>query len=140
MLTEDMIDIIKRELNLCIEDDEIPVCAIVINKSNEIIGIGRNSRQGNHSVLGHAEINAILDAEKNIGDWRLDGYSMIVTLEPCDMCKAIINECRLDKVLYLCKSSYQQSNVFSNYELIENDIIGEKFISSVMANFFNNKR
>lgn len=140
ILTEEMINVIQSELNLCISNDEIPVCAIVINKENKIVGIGHNSRQGDHCVTGHAEINAIIDAEKNIGDWRLDGYSMIVTLEPCNMCMSIIRETRLDSVYYLCKSNYQQSNHLPNYGLIEDEILSEKYISNLLADFFNNKR
>ena len=51
--------------------------------------------------MGHAEINAILKAEKRLKDWRLDGCVMYVTLAPCDLCEKIIETARLDNVIYL---------------------------------------
>ena len=88
-----------KEAKKAYEEDEIPVGAVIVY-NNKIIARGHNTRETNQSVLGHAEISSILKAEKKIRDWRLDGYSMIVTLEPCNMCSMIIKECRLDNVYY----------------------------------------
>ena len=83
------------------DNDEIPVGAIII-KDNQIIGEGINSRKNKLSVIGHAEINAIEEACKNVGDWRLDDCVMYVTLAPCMMCTGTIVESRINKVYYLC--------------------------------------
>ena len=80
--------------------NEIPVGAVIV-KNNKIISKAKNNRQKKYNVLGHAEIIAILKAEKKLKDWRLDGCTLYVTLEPCDMCYKIINESRIDKVEYL---------------------------------------
>ena len=72
-------------------DGEIPVGAVIV-KDGEIISKGRNMREKKQNALSHAEIEAINNACKRIGSWRLDGCEMYVTLEPCPMCAgAIIN-------------------------------------------------
>ena len=81
--------------------DEIPVGAIVV-KDGMIVGAGINNRTGSNSVIGHAEINAIEMACKNIGDWRLDDCELYVSLKPCMMCTGAIVDSRIKKVYYLC--------------------------------------
>ena len=96
------LDILKDKAKEAFINNEIPVSCLIINSSTgEIISQGINDRQSTNNVLGHAEIRAIVAAEENIKDWRLDGYFMVVTLEPCDMCNMVIKEARLDKVFYL---------------------------------------
>ncbi|MBE6156617.1 MAG: nucleoside deaminase [Firmicutes bacterium] len=86
---------------------EIPVGAVIV-KNNKVIAKSRNNRQKRYNLLGHAEINCIVKAEKKLKDWRLDGCEMYVTLEPCDMCKFHIKEARIKKVHYLVSSSKQE--------------------------------
>src|SRR5574344_1626328 len=83
---------------------EIPVGALVIY-NNEIIGLGYNTRQKKYDVCGHAEINAIRQAEKKLKDWRLNDCKLYSTLEPCEMCYKIIKECRIKKVYYLISNN-----------------------------------
>ena len=122
------------------DNDEIPVGAIVV-KNNEIIGIGINSREGEKSVIGHAEINAIQAACKVVGDWRLDDCEMYVTLLPCMMCSGAILESRIKKVYYLC----DRTNVcFDSKKYINvvkiNDNSLEKKCLNLLQLFFENKR
>lgn len=100
-MQKEYVDRILKLAKKSYDNDEIPVGAIVI-KNNQIIGEGINSRKSKLSVIGHAEINAIEDACNKIGDWRLDGCVMYVTLSPCMMCTGTIVESRIDKVYYLC--------------------------------------
>ena len=122
------------------ENDEIPVGAIVV-KNNKIIGIGINSRHNNKNVIGHAEISAIEDACKNIGDWRLDDCEMYVTLLPCLMCAGAILESRIKKVYYLCERTNVRYDVkkFILAEKIENDEFEKKYLNLLQL-FFENKR
>ena len=79
---------------------DVPVgCIIIYN--NKIIGRGYNNRQKKGNILGHAEINAILNAEKKIKDWRLNNCILITTLKPCKICAEVIKESRISKVYYL---------------------------------------
>ena len=122
------------------EKDEIPVGAIVV-KNNVIIGFGINNREKDNSVIGHAEINAIEMACKSVGDWRLDGCVMYVTLLPCMMCAGTIIESRIDKVFYLCDRTnvWFDSSMYLNVEKINNIDYEEKYLN-LLRLFFENKR
>ncbi|MGN0384089.1 MAG: nucleoside deaminase, partial [Eubacterium sp.] len=76
---------------------DVPIgCVIVYN--DKVIARGYNRRNADANTLSHAELIAIRKAAKKIGDWRLDGCEMYVTLEPCQMCAGAIVQSRIDKV------------------------------------------
>lgn len=77
---------------------EVPI-GCVIEYQGEIIGRGYNRRMADHTVLAHAEIIAIRKACKKMGDWRLEGCTMYITLEPCPMCAGAIVQARIPKVV-----------------------------------------
>jgi len=109
-MTEKIIETMYKEAVKAYKKGEIPVGAL-ITKNNKIIAKSHNNRQKKHNLLGHAEINCILEAEKRIKDWRLDECEMYVTLSPCSMCEAIIEESRLKKVHFLVKQpNYNEKN------------------------------
>ncbi|MCL2425658.1 MAG: nucleoside deaminase [Oscillospiraceae bacterium] len=81
-------------------DGEAPIGCVIVDASGAIIGRGRNRREKNISAIAHAEIEAIDDACKILGDWRLTGCSLYVTLEPCPMCAGAIIMSRIDKLYY----------------------------------------
>ena len=77
---------------------EVPIgCVIVYDK--KVIGRGYNRRNSQKTSLAHAEIAAIGKACKKLGDWRLEGCTMYVTLEPCQMCSGAIVQSRIDRVV-----------------------------------------
>ena len=82
----------------CLDDEEVPVGAVIV-KDNKIIGEGKNKVISDNDVTSHAEINAIRDASKNINNYRLNGSSMYVTLEPCHMCAKAIIDARLENLI-----------------------------------------
>lgn len=78
--------------------DEVPIgCVIVFD--GKIIARGYNRRNTDRNTLSHAELNAIKKASKKLGDWRLEGCTMYVTLEPCQMCAGAIVQARIDEVV-----------------------------------------
>lgn len=81
------------------EADEVPIGAVIVY-NDEIIGRGYNQRNSQKNPLAHAEIQAIEEAAKYIGDWRLEGCSIYVTLEPCPMCAGAIVQARIDKIIF----------------------------------------
>ena len=81
------------------ESGEVPVGAVVV-KDGQVIGKAHNDRESTKDPLGHAELRAIQEASRLIGDWRLDGCVMYVTLEPCPMCAGAILQSRFEKVVY----------------------------------------
>ena len=80
-------------------EGEIPVGAVVVDRHGRIIGRGRNRRESG-DPLGHAEIYAIREAAAAIGDWRLEGTTMCVTLEPCAMCAGALVNARVERLVY----------------------------------------
>jgi tRNA(adenine34) deaminase len=79
---------------------EAPVGCVIVDSSGNIIGRGQNRREASKSAIAHAEIEAILNACETIGDWRLSGCSLYVTLEPCPMCAGAIIMSRIDRLFY----------------------------------------
>ena len=77
---------------------EVPIGCVIVFEG-KIIGRGYNRRIADKNVLSHAEINAIKNACKKMGDWRLEGCTMYITLEPCPMCAGAIVQARIPKVL-----------------------------------------
>ena len=82
---------------------EIPVGCVIIDESGSIIGKGRNTRETSRCVLGHAELNAISEACEHLSDWRLEGCTIFITLEPCPMCAGAIINARIPCVVYGAK-------------------------------------
>lgn len=78
---------------------EVPVGAVIV-KNNRIIARGHNRREETKNVLSHAETEAIYEACKVLGSWRLDGCSIYVTLEPCPMCAGAILHSRISEVYF----------------------------------------
>ena len=81
--------------------DEVPIGCVIVYEGR-IIARGYNRRITDHSTLAHAEINAIRKACRIIGDWRLEGCTMYVTLEPCPMCAGAIVQARIPKLVIGC--------------------------------------
>lgn len=82
---------------------EVPIGCVIVYEG-KIIGRGYNRRNTDKNTLCHAEITAIKKASKAIGDWRLEGCTMYVTLEPCQMCAGACVQARIDRVVIGCMS------------------------------------
>lgn len=78
--------------------DEVPIGCIIVC-DDKIIARGYNRRNTDKSTLAHAELIAIKKATKKLGDWRLEGCTMYITLEPCQMCAGAIVQARIDRVV-----------------------------------------
>ena len=77
---------------------EVPIGCVIVYEG-KVIGRGYNRRKTDKSTLSHAELTAIKKAGKYIGDWRLEGCTLYVTLEPCQMCAGAIVQARIDRVV-----------------------------------------
>ena len=80
--------------------NDVPVGALVVTASGEVIGRAHNNREVTHDPTGHAEIIAIREATSFLTDWRLDGCTLVVTLEPCVMCAGAIVAARIPRVVF----------------------------------------
>ena len=81
------------------DEGEVPVGCVIV-RGTEIVGRGRNRREGVKNALAHAELEAINDACRRLGGWRLWECTLYVTLEPCPMCAGAIVNARIPRVVY----------------------------------------
>ena len=80
--------------------DDVPVGAVILNQNNVIISQGCNKREDLDDPTAHAEIVAIRAAAQSLGTWRLDGCTLVVTLEPCAMCAGAIAQSRISTLVF----------------------------------------
>jgi len=84
--------------------DEVPIGAIIVNTSGEIVARAYNKVEKSQTQTAHAEMLALAQAGNAFGDWRLEGYTIYVTLEPCSMCMSAILMSRLAVVVFAVPS------------------------------------
>jgi tRNA(adenine34) deaminase len=79
---------------------DVPIGAVVLSADGEIVGAGSNVRERDGDPTGHAEIVALREAATALGEWRLSGCTLVVTLEPCTMCAGALVLARVDRVVF----------------------------------------
>jgi tRNA(adenine34) deaminase len=89
-----------EQARLAEEAGDVPIGAVVLDASGEVIGRGHNRRESTGDATAHAEVLAIREASVRRGQWRLDGCTLVVSLEPCAMCAGAIVLARLDRLVY----------------------------------------
>ncbi|UDY25415.1 nucleoside deaminase [Nocardioides sp. Kera G14] len=88
------------EARLALATDDVPIGAVVVSPYGEVIGRGRNIREATGDPTGHAEVVAIREAAATLGEWRLAGCTLVVTLEPCTMCAGAIVLSRVQRLVF----------------------------------------
>ena len=88
------------EARAALATDDVPIGAVVVTADHTVIGAGRNVREAAGDPTGHAELLAIRAAAAELGSWRLEGCTLVVTLEPCTMCAGAAVLARLDRVVF----------------------------------------
>ncbi len=136
-----------EQAHKALQADEVPIGAIVVDPEGSIIGCGYNQVESKKTQRAHAEVIALEQATQKIGDWRLDGCSIYVTLEPCRMCMSLIQLSRLSSVIYAADSprfGYQLDNmaissVYKKDVLIKKGTCADE-AQHVLKLFFQRKR
>lgn len=128
--------------------EEAPIGCVIVHEG-KIIARGYNRRNVDKSTLSHAEILAIRKAAKVMGDWRLEGCTMYVTLEPCQMCAGAIVQARLDRVVMGSRNAKAgcagsvinllQMEQFNHQVELTEDVLREE-CSALMSGFFRELR
>ena len=88
------------EAKAAVATGDVPVGAVVLDDAGTIIARGRNRREVDGDPTAHAELDAIKAAARATGGWRLDGLTLVVTLEPCTMCAGAITSARLSRLVF----------------------------------------
>lgn len=91
---------LMREADRAAGAGEVPVAAVVLDAAGRCIGWGRNQRERERDPFGHAELVALKQAAKVLGDWRFNGCTLLVTLEPCPMCAGTLVQARMNRVVF----------------------------------------
>ena len=128
-------------------EGEVPVGCVIV-RGDEIVGRGRNRRETGKSALAHAEIEAIEEACRNLGGWRLWECTLYVTLEPCPMCAGAIINARIPRVVYgasdkKCGAAGSVCNLFSvgfNHHPTVEMGIREEACAQLLTEFFQKLR
>ena len=137
-----------KEAKKASKNDEVPIGAVVV-KDGVIISKCYNKRNKSKIATHHAEVLAIEKACKVLGDWRLEGCTIYVTLEPCPMCAGAIMNSRISKVVYGAHELSSDKNIFSqivsdtkrlNHKIeVVSGVLGEE-CSKIISTFFKQKR
>jgi tRNA(adenine34) deaminase len=137
------------EAEAAVATGDVPVGAVVLDQAGTIIARGRNRREADGDPTAHAEIVAIREAARAVGGWRLDGLTLVVTLEPCTMCAGAITAARLGRLVYGA-SDPRAGAVGSLWDVVRDqrlvpkpEVIGGVLADdglSVIAMFFANRR
>ena len=128
-------------------EGEVPVGCVIV-RGDKIVGRGRNRREKDRSALAHAETEAIADACRNLGGWRLWDCTLYVTLEPCPMCAGAIINARIPRVVYGAKDLKAGScgsvcslfdMAYNHHPKVEQGLMEEE-CAEVLKEFFRNLR
>jgi tRNA(adenine34) deaminase len=136
-----------EEAKKAAEEGEVPVgCIIVLDSS--VLARGRNCKERDEDVTGHAEINAIRKAAQKLGTWRLEGCTVYVTLEPCMMCVGALIHSRIKRLVFaatdpktgMAGSVADLFELPANHRVERESGILETESSALLRNFFAKKR
>lgn len=133
----ELINLSKKSL----KKSEVPIAALIIDENGKIISKAYNTRNIKQQTINHAEILAITKANKKLKSWRLNNCTLYVTIEPCDMCKSVIKESRIQNVYYLLprlpeKNQYNKTTFNKLKDMSEKE---DKY-QEIINKFWKNKR
>ena len=127
---------------------EVPIGCVIVYEG-KVIARGYNRRNTDKNTLSHAELNAIRKASKKLGDWRLEGCTMYVTLEPCQMCAGAIVQARISEVVIGCMNpkagcagsvlNLLEMQQFNHQVKVERGVLQEE-CSELLTSFFRRLR
>ena len=147
MTDEEFMDAALELAQEAAAEGEVPVGCVIV-RNGQIVGRGRNRRETEKTALGHGEIEAIADACRALGGWRLWDCTLYVTLEPCPMCAGAIINARIPRVVYGASDSKSGAcgsvcNLFSmefNHHPTVEKGVREEECAALLQTFFQNLR
>jgi len=143
MMNEKEYEEIQKLCNKAIKIDCVPVGAIVV-LNGKIIGRGYNKKEKTNNPLDHAEIIAIKQATKKIKSWNLSECKLIVSMNPCEMCKKVIFEARIKQIFYIVDNKNEKSKSIKDEKTTNFEKINEQLYEienvRLLKSFFSKKR
>ncbi len=148
--TESDVALMRHALSLVDADgDDVPVGALIVDAEGNVIATAHNEREVRNDPTAHAEVIAIRDACERLGTWRLDGCTIVVTLEPCPMCAGAISQSRISRVVFgAWNADYgaagsmwdllRDARISHRPEVVSGVLADES--STVMREFFHSRR
>jgi tRNA(adenine34) deaminase len=100
---EQLMRLALDEADAALAHGDVPIGAVVVDASGAVIARGRNRREERADPTAHAEIEALREAARAVGRWRLDDLTLYVTLEPCVMCAGALVNARIGRLIYGCR-------------------------------------
>ena len=138
-----------KEAHKAYREDEVPIGAVIVDAEGAIISRAHNQKEKVHNPCGHAEILAITEAAKKLGNWRLLNCSLYVTLEPCPMCLSALVQARIAH-LYFGAYDTKGGALSLNYNFYKDQKLNHSFpvlgglrhfeCSKLLSTFFKEKR
>ena len=135
--------------NSAASDGDVPVGAVVLNADLEVVGRGFNTRERDGNPMNHAEIIAISQAAAQLGSWRLDECTLVVTLEPCTMCAGAAVQARIAGIVFGAFDA-KAGAVGSLWDVVRDRRLPHRVVvtsgvleqecSEILSNFFSDKR
>jgi tRNA(adenine34) deaminase len=129
--------------------NEVPVGCVIYDREGRRVARTHDARQGGADPLAHAEWLALREAAAAQGDWRLDGMTMVVTLEPCPMCAGAILMARIERVIFGAASpkwgaagsraNWLGSGLFPHKPQVTNGVLADE-CGSLLSNYFKELR
>ncbi len=132
-----------------LREGEVPVGAVIVAPDGEVLAAAHNLRESHHDPTAHAEILALRAAGAKLGNWRLEGTTLYVTLEPCPMCAGAIAQARVARVVFGAQdprlgAAGSRMHVFEELRReADVDVIGgvmEEESSALLRSFFSTRR
>jgi tRNA(adenine34) deaminase len=137
------------EAEKAFKEDEVPIGAVIVDNTGAILSRTHNKKEKSYNPCGHAEILAITEASKKIGNWRLLNCSVFVTLEPCPMCLSAMIQARIG-TLYFGAYDSKGGSLSLNYNFYKDQKLNHSFpvigglrhfeCSKLLSDFFKLRR
>lgn len=142
-------DLALEEAQKAYAKDEVPVGAVLVDSEGKILSKSHNLKEKNNDPCGHAEILALTSAGKELGNWRLKGATLFVTLEPCPMCMMALIHARINKLVFGAYDS-KGGAISLGYQFQKDSRLNHSFsvvggmrhfqASNILSRFFREKR
>ncbi len=142
-------DIALEQASLAVAHDDVPIGAVLLDRSGDIVAADHNRREERGDATAHAELLVISARSRELADWRLNGHTLVVTLEPCAMCAMGAVWARLDRIVYGAADP-KAGAAWSLYNIPQDERLNhrceltagirEQESASLLEDFFANRR